>query len=1598
MELMPHVKALLDDLVSLTKDMVVKRSDLAIANEGDTSNTDLYYAYKKVLDGEMTYNAIIKSDIPYSVLANVYRWTEDNLSNSKAYKLYPTVNAEVYQYRDNNRTITIRNKCDSNEEGPEIEYLSKLGDIYIRQNKPYIMNNGISGAFTPLYKSGHVSRYSNIGLYELYNGDTTGLTEDEKYRGIYRDSNGKIVNKPASTYISTDADNNYIFYNDKNGEIKLYIKNNEIGNIQEIRYRMDSEYVLLEDVQLEMMEFNTSDNGAKYTLDDVDMFLQGLQASYDGLDPDIYYGGFADLDYQEYPDYNYDHKKIVEPNGSVKYTIVKYVYDNTVGGYRVMKDDGTDSNSEVYYRRSYDEYYIVNDTASNNEVYVKKDTYVPYYYEKIDDVDYYEIMFPEIDESGNFVDQNGLPVEYDENGNKVDESQMLQLTGSGLYTTKEELADLWDETMPAYTKYYNNKAGMIDLSDTFVNGDGDTVNKYGSEIVKSDDSFITTQTAILYVGIDEYPQEYYEYYLKDNNGLCKLIDYNGKKVFVELSSNDYDHIEEIERYSRNIVTDPLFFVKIDDIYKYSETYIEGNTYFYYNDDCTIYMCTQLFDDTDIRNIWNNNYIMDDDVAQIIADRYCEYIKDEYARLRNDPRWSITRYDGEANAYYRSLNGLPPIDELENQPKIDRYKINPEYDGDEPNPYVYNLSDDEVDIIVDNGTLDKLKSIYTDADYLNHLGRYRIDVLEARDAGPFDILIYGTYQNSEYLKMFSDAYVTSKNYIMHNYYKPEMFDVNEYYGSYIAMTILVHALEICMARSGDILVHNKYSDYETVQMKLKSFGFENTFEHIPLIYRKNIAKNIELLIKNKGIDSIYDIVYKIFGIDDVEVYKYYIRKIHKRDANGNYLYDEDGKPQYELSMVQVPISSENVVRDIINPSNTIDYDLITEADKYWGVYEPKSNIKEMFKEYPFNYMNSKYITLNNKFDLSELNFSSSYYLNYVFELLGDTKYMIDIDGFDSSLNVKDLIVTLFAIQSIKYNYAGNIPNDLIAAASVLKFNLNEEVTITGEESITKSKLIEIIDKYYNGLTNRMTITNMTEEEKKEFLKQDRLSTISETEKYWRGKGKANNIKKNIISGAKPPIVLPSDVKDSNALDTISEAYLMNLKEDDRLTATNDEGSLYNTILRYRDDAKTYNDYLCFDTLSKLIAISKVTNDFYNIDSTWEQIAHVDARPIGENLIMRYSFEPDYYKDSKTGNNINDMTDDEIEELINNCWYYYDIGNVWTVIDPASDNEFIQRFKTVLVDGKIDEDIINTQNDFYICDHIPELYKLVDYDYAIMFDDVQHGDIINHTFLTDDKLNMTLPNGKIVIYKKTTIFPQNVTVSDAGIKTMSKYVYDIVSGNNNWNTKNITVADGSPVRYGKVPPESYTGTVTDGMYYVHVIDNEDGDTCTVNVYRYTKTAFTYEMYLKYKSNELYKYLQCREAEDYSDYIQRLNELYSIIIASIEGSLSNNDIRNSLKLSLIDFANIAKYIKIVIDIFKSYSIDLASMDAVYTIDDKGSNRIKVVDKTSINEHSFMNSNMHSHSMIAFNENMTTADSIGYHDEIIIEEIKIKEENKNA
>ena len=1572
MDLMPHIKALLDDLIGITKNITVKRADIAGANEGSSADLILYEQYKKVINNDLTFSSYTKSQLPYGVLSSIYKWTK--LPYSINYKL--CAYDKTAEFRNGDNKIIIF-KDDLTNGYPPKKYLSKSGDIYIYQYR--------SGSYKKLVKREQKFRNTQILLCDTDLKD--GYTKDDdnvildltnSNYGIYRiKSNSDIANKLLSLSLTLDNDSKITFYDNSNNEIKLYVYDNQVKSYKEVHYKYEEEYIKKEDALLEIdnliLQSPELKEKAEKIYGKLAADITNEQILY------IYYGGYADPNYQENELYKYD--VIIDNNNNIA-TYVEYVYDNSYGGYRVKQPDDSDGLT-VYYRRSFDEYYLVD--YNDEYVYYPKNIRAPYYCTLDDAVDYYKVRIPLIDDDGNYV--------RDENG-------YIQTKLIDMYEPKENLGDLIEDGDIVYSRYKNNKPGLIDFSLEYTNNLGETVRKYKIDTSYSDEENNVIVPMIYRFTDNEYKQVLrcidrssssytnYEYFIPDNE--LGIYIKQGDDYIIPSDPSEYT-----EFYSLVTTTDPYIYNydKDNEIYNCG-SYISGNSYIYYNPNIHIFRVDRAFTDEDIENIWSSKLTIPEEYQDDITKKYSEYIKQKYAPYLGDKRWSVTRYDGETNSYYRALNGLPPYDTNVDQPKIDRYKINENYSGTDPNPYVYNLSDDEIEIISKNGMLEHIQKLNPAKEYLWHLGRNRIDVIVAREAAPFEILEYGEYVNEEHFDMFVNAYRVSKNYIIHNHYQPEMFDVNPYYGSYIAMIILVNALDICMAKSGDILIHNKYADYETVQLKLKSYGFENTFDHIPLIYRKNIAKNLELLIRNKGIDSIYDIVYKIFNIDDVEVFKYYFRKIYKRDENG-YIVTSDGKPEYDLMISQVPISSENTVRDILNTDNSIDYDQITENDRYWGVYETKESIKNMLNEYPFNYMNSKYITLNNKFNLSQLNFNASYYLNYVYDILdslGSGRILLKIDGFDEPIDLKDLIVMLFAIQSIKFGFDGNIPSDLVASAAVLKFNLNEEVTITGpsandidSDGHKKSKLIDIIDSYYNHMTNRETITdeeksNWNDNDELRYETEDKLSTVNETEKYWRGKGKAANIKKNILNPPKPPIVLPNTSGTFKLLDDISNAFLDNLKTDNILSTNTDEGSLFNTILRYRDDAKTHNDYRCFNDLAKIIATSKIVRDVYKIDNVWEEVAEVPLEVDSSTEKMVYKFD--------------DAT-----------WDYVNLEKIWTKIDdPFSDKDFKDFFRKFLIDGRIDSLTKSTEDgNIYWCVDVPLINKLVDdtIKYAINIGDTTRKAIIEFNFsgCLEDNNETSLATlfktfDKFDVYKKSTLFTDDLDIEYDSVNAIWDTKGFVDKLNNKGLIEDAVVSNGFSIVYGAKHPDEYNFNEIEnfklkhGTYYIQTVEKNSGEKCIMKIYQYTDYAFTYAMYLKYTANDLYDYLQKRDGEENSDYIERLNELYSVIIATIENAISSNATRDKLNLSLIDFANIAKYIKIIIEVFKSYTVDLASMDAIYIIDDKSNNRIKTIDGISIDDHSFMSSNVHGHSMVSFEESFDATDRILMRDEILIEQ----------
>lgn len=1413
MELMPHVKALLDDLLNMCTDITVKRSDIAIANEGQVSDTNLYHQYKAVLDGTATYYSY--DTFPYEVLSNVTKWNK--VSNNSDYNVTPQ--DSVLKYGAN--TITVSG--DLSKPKNDID-LGLVGDIWIKRNG--------GGQYLKLFKND----VKNVALS----------------RSV-KDINGNDVEDYPQ--IKGSEFTPYTFNN-----FNIFVYDSLTNKFQKIDIDTITEYIEMPDDKSELPQNPKS------------------------IDTDsVYTSG----------EYLYD----LDKDGN----FIEYVYDDYVSDY-VMKNEY--SSEKTYYRRIRIRSIFTDDDYKSDDIVYIKFNADGSPVESIDDsiyVKYSNIKYYRTEDISTWIGEN------------IDE-----------YISESDIEV--PEGTPYYCKYSNNNSGMVDYS-LKVQVNGTMQYRYAPEEEDSKGNKVrylhysygedTTygKCKIFYKNVST-ETYYYFYYVSNENGSYVYDEETGSYL--------YDPESSLVKYDRNYISSPFVYEKNSlNEYILVDNYLEDrDCYIYYNTNIETYRLVRVFNDRAINLITNKKATISDAYKDSVAIVMNRYIINKYCPHKDDPRWSITRYDGEVNNYYRELNGLPPIYTTIDQPKIDRLKIDPYYTGTDINPYVYDLSDSEIEYLEDSGILDEIKAQNLDKGYLWHLGKKRIDVIEAREAQAFDILYLGNYSNKNTYQMFMEAYSNSRDYVMQRHYQPEMFDVNAYYGSYVALTILVHALDMCFSRSGDVLTHKLYYDYYTVQMILKSYGFEHTFDQIPLAYRKEVAKNIELLIQNKGTDAIYELVYKIFNVNEIEVFKYFFRKQWLTDENGNYLVDSNGDPIYDLFMAQSPIDSDNVVNDIIDPANRVEYDDITGLDKYWGVYEKDENIKNDLLEYPFNYMNSKYITVNNLISLTELNFNASYLLNYIAECIGDQIMKIDIDGFSEPKSIKDLVIALFAIQSKRYGYDGNIPSDVISVASIMKFDVNREITGIG------GTVLDLLEKYYYQVTayhyDDEKLDDLTGEANPEPSGRDHINELKE------------------IVNTNGAIITPdyrSDVSNKKTvMDYIAEAYLKNLEKDNEATFNLNETSFFNKVLEYRNAAQDVDDYNCFDDVYHCIAVSNMMRDVYKLsDPVWELLCTAHANSSGE---------------------LNGPKE----------WKHINFENVWTVLSDSELTDFCSYLMNenlcdpltgkLIVDDEDNSLLLMYDDTILLSDGLPEISKLnnTEYVYAINISGISRKDLLEIDFRNSSNL-------PVIVYKKDSILP------DSGYADTIEDRY-VVNGNL------ITTSKRDDAKIG--------------TYFIEVVNDGKGG-YDISLYQYVDIALTFEMYLKYESPELYEYLQLRSGEevDISKYYQRIGDLFSTIIASLENSIYDDDIRNQLNLSYIDFSNIIKYIKLVIEVFKSYTVDLASADSIYDINDVDNNRIKTIDDLFINEDSYISSNINMNSKIGFEEYFSVDTVSTIRDEILIEEL---------
>lgn len=427
----------------------------------------------------------------------------------------------------------------------------------------------------------------------------------------------------------------------------------------------------------------------------------------------------------------------------------------------------------------------------------------------------------------------------------------------------------------------------------------------------------------------------------------------------------------------------------------------------------------------VKSIENNDFYIGESFTsnEEEQDRFLkytsEYIIDNYIELNN---------------YYRSMAGMPNVDEKGN--KVNRIFLGVEsytvYENDSyydifyrfaqsaldnkqsdiiNSPYVKKvivgnnsfytlwgilyldeLDTNQLQLLKSSGIINSLESIFPGDEYryIKFFGTNSIDPIKARNTVDFGYLSIGEIDNVSIYNRFKDRLEINRMYTTKTIYSEAYKYGSDYYDHFICVLIVVLSMVDILSTMQEIIVNKEILDERIIKYIFESNGIPY-YSEIPYNYQENMVKNLNTLIKYKSSNrNIVDIC-SLFGFDNIEVFKYYLLKIRTTDEEGNFTkINTDpitGEPTnldkaYDLKFIKVPYK-ENVSDYINDSSSYIDYETMTKDDPYWNAGKDVNYIKNSILEKEFNIVKSKYISIDSTFEIAKATTEIAYLMNILY---------------------------------------------------------------------------------------------------------------------------------------------------------------------------------------------------------------------------------------------------------------------------------------------------------------------------------------------------------------------------------------------------------------------------------------------------------------------------------------------------------------------------------------------------------------------------------------------------------------------------------------
>lgn len=406
-----------------------------------------------------------------------------------------------------------------------------------------------------------------------------------------------------------------------------------------------------------------------------------------------------------------------------------------------------------------------------------------------------------------------------------------------------------------------------------------------------------------------------------------------------------------------------------------------------------------------------------------------------AVLSEQRKYIIDNYI-EANNYYRTLAGLPNLEEDESE----FFTLTPQQlilTGISNTGYIHEFSTNDLYKLQEHGILDELIAENPTKEYLKYLGVNKIEPYIARMCRNFDIMrISKGDVSDEFFNSFMRIYSQNREYFTTTIYNRDFATKYSLYDKFIGLCIMFMTIQRLVSNVFKFGINREFYDWDFIRKLYATYNLP-FIENLPIEYQMLLLKNMNNLLRYKSTDKVLFDVCSLLGYDRLNIFKYYLVKRQKLDENenpvfcykkkfdddgnevldesGNPIYEEDFEKMYNIYFQGVDIRERNVLLALQDSSKEMTYADMIDADPYWWEDDELHKLKY---ETTYNYIETKYLSMNVMYKMTEMLFEVTYFMREIISNYKDTsKITIDLPKVHPGVNFDLFHIIIFMVAAM-----------------------------------------------------------------------------------------------------------------------------------------------------------------------------------------------------------------------------------------------------------------------------------------------------------------------------------------------------------------------------------------------------------------------------------------------------------------------------------------------------------------------------------------------------------------------------------------------------